>query len=151
MDETKPAGIIELSLVQELARCQWKRNRIYAIEQEVLTLLLEPESSPPPSPLAAIFLAGSSPESALKRITRYETSASNAYHRALRQLLSIQAQRRREAAKLAAVAAKQDRATSRDILRRVADIAFAVPNRTNPNQPGLSPVEELQSILQQAG
>jgi len=89
-DDLNPAGPTESFLVREMAQSQWKLMRIAGMEVELLhpnpdLVRQAPEASP--SQLLA--------DQALLKLSRYEAAARRAYHQALKQLLSLQATRRK--------------------------------------------------------
>jgi hypothetical protein len=74
-------------LVLEMARAQWKLNRVCAIEAELLTTGSEEQSDW--TVIARQFREDCSSDQALLKLNRYEQSARRAWHKALDQLLKL--------------------------------------------------------------
>src|ERR1700681_3340687 len=101
-DDLQPKGIIEVQLTQTLADCSWRLNCARAYETNLLTLGAEEQ-------LASIKLDDDDPEihsalataksyraqaNALASISMHEQRVSREFHRTLKELREIQAERR---------------------------------------------------------
>jgi hypothetical protein len=87
-EEYEPETPTESFLVLELARAQWKMQRVGAIEAEILA----GDSAPGDwAAIAARFVADCSAEQALLKLNRYEQAARRAWHQALSQIVRLRA------------------------------------------------------------
>jgi hypothetical protein len=86
-EEHQPETATEHFLVLEMARAQWKIERVGAIESELLTVGCG--ESGDWAAVAVNFRNGSTVEQALLKLNRYEAAARRAWYQALNQLLKL--------------------------------------------------------------
>lgn len=87
--EYRPATPTEVFLVEEAARAQWKLNRIYLLERDILSPDLD--SDAPRSALAQAFSRDCAGPQLLLKLSRFEQSARRAWLKALEILLDLRA------------------------------------------------------------
>ncbi|MBM3815317.1 MAG: hypothetical protein FJW20_27205 [Acidimicrobiia bacterium] len=95
-----PSGITESLLVEQIAQAQWKLKRIaqmeirlFAPSSELLNNL--PAGTDPLNIAAHLFYNDSDANQSILKLSRYESAARRAYNQALKQLLQLQALRRK--------------------------------------------------------
>jgi len=101
-----PSGITESLLVEQIAQAQWKLKRIaqmeirlFAPSRDLLSHL--PPDTDPLNIAAHLFYNDSEANQSILKLSRYESAARRAYNQALKQLLQLQALRRKLVKELA--------------------------------------------------
>ena len=99
LQSLRPQDALELELVEQMALARWQLRRIWGLEAGVYTEYDEqhPEQAEDPGHLrlARCFIADCKDGRVLDRLNMHQTRLFNAFHRALRQLLLRQDQRRK--------------------------------------------------------
>jgi hypothetical protein len=137
MRDWKPVAETETSYVKRAATAMWRYNRAIAYEAEILNLeidyhalpsaaILNPEESGPLTRAAFAFReAAAAGGPALALCSRYITAAGREYDRAIRQLRTLQADRRKRE--------KEEQQKQQETAQK-ADLPNELPpNRTQPD------------------
>ncbi len=88
-DELRPVGVIEANLVQSLADCTWRLNRVAALETNLLSLAVTGGADPIQDALA-IAAALQSQTKALSNLSLHTQRLSRQFERTVNQLREIQ-------------------------------------------------------------
>jgi hypothetical protein len=123
-----PAGPHEAFLIQQMAECQWRLNRLRRIETALMDQLLlgaEPGAGPEDRMAKAMTARGGDP---LDKIQRYAAAAERSYYRASRELTTYR--------KIQNEIGVQARKTQR-LVRRAEneERIFGIPNPYKTSQP----------------
>ena len=92
-DELKPVGVVEANLVQALADCSWRLNRVAALESNLLSLGVTGESDPIQDALS-IVAALESQSKAHSSLSLHSQRLSRQFERTVNQLRGLQKTRR---------------------------------------------------------
>lgn len=104
--ELQPATRLERDLVDEIVNCRWRMQRIGAVESATIETLrpLSERKAPGEDEATLLALAFSDLGRASEKFRRLETSLSRQFQRALRDLRTLQQERRKQEAECAAQA-----------------------------------------------
>jgi hypothetical protein len=128
-DEHRPDSPTASFLVTELARAQWKLNRVLALEAELLATDASVQSNW--AAIARQFREDCTVQEALLKLNRYEQSARRAWHKALEQLLKLRAVE--QTSKVRAVRARHSNIEARMREIMTAPVPFRAPLTENFN------------------
>jgi len=133
--DLNPAGPTERFLIDQMAQAQWKLMRIARFETRLFVpsadlLAMIPPHTDPDDVAALLFHTDASGSQAILKLSRYESAARRAYNQSLKQLLQLQATRRK-------LAQEQPQAPSPQPVTR--------NYKTNPIPPANQPEPPLQT------
>jgi hypothetical protein len=90
-EQFRPVNPLEAHFVETLARCSWTSRRLRVIEAQTINAMLREEDAP--NPLGAAILRDAEGPNALDKIYRHQNAQERAFHRALKELRLLQADR----------------------------------------------------------